>query len=109
MQSLVYQEKCLSESITEYSLRQPIHPSQRIVLLLYVIYVLLFPSHYVINGVTSCLLVAFCLYHVQEETLTIIKDFGVQLKTKYWLGFENTLFIGLFSFCKSCLVQLIFV
>ena len=109
MRSLVFQEKCLSESITEYSLRQSSHSSHRILLLVFITYVLLFPSHYIINGVTSCLLVAFCLYHVQEETLTIIKDFGVQLKTKYWLGFENTLFIGLFSFCKSCLVQLIFV
>ena len=94
MRSLVFQEKCLSESITEYSLRQPTHPSHHIMLLLFISYILLFPSHYVINGITSCLLVVLYLHQVQEETLTVIKDFGVQIKTRYWLGFENTLFIG---------------
>lgn len=104
MPRVTFLERCLSESITEYSLKQPSHPFLRLVLILFAAYVLLFPRHYVINGVSACLLVAYCLHQVTEETLTVIKDFGVQLKTKYWLGFENNLFIGT---CDAILLSLV--
>lgn len=88
-----FSEKQLSDTVKEFSLRKN-NPTSAILLPLapaliaFAIY-----RSYLLLAATVVLYLTYFFFLIREESVIIMKDFGVQLKARYWLGREKNIFI----------------